>query len=956
MQRVLKQVWFRSFLLLALLLAAAQSTLATTIVRPSDDDLIVGARAIVRGKVVKIESALDTNQNRIFSYITIKVKEVLKGQITERRIVLKELGGQVGDRIDVTYGNPEFKRGESILVYLDTWADGSLRTYQMLLGKFSIVKDEVSGHEFVVRDLDAENVVVLNSHDGHAHGASTDRMEMGAYRTMVLRHLETNLERSARFDQSYYPGVPILARPTDFASVSGRSHIRPQFTLISPTNPARWYEPDTNLPVIYRVNPDGAPSANTINDFAAAAAAWSNKPGSALVMSYGGDMSSCYLGGTVGGIHVVFNNCDGRNAPSPGCASILAWGGYSGTRFQPKVVSGTTFNFAITQGFVSFNPYAACHFGDSCQVQEIATHELGHALALGHSQDSSATMAAFAHFDGRCASIRADDLAGIVFIYPGSGGGGGPLSITTSSLAGGTTGSSYSQTLAASGGTAPYGWSLVAGLGTLPAGLTLNSNGTITGTPTTAGSSSFTVRVTDSQSATAQRAFTINVVQAGAGYDAQFLSQSVPTTLSPGQAFQATVNWLNTGTQTWQGSSGLRLLSQNPLNNVFWGGNTVLLSFFTVAPGQQLNLTFQATAPTTPGTYNFQWQVARDAVSTFGQMSANVAIQVGDGGGGGGSTNDAQFLSQSVPTTMTAGQVVPVSLTMRNSGTTTWAAGTYFLRSLNPAGNSTWGLSQVGLTSSVAPGASVTFSFNATAPAVAGGYNFQWQMFQSGVGNFGGASTNVAVNVTSSGGGATNNASFVSQTVGSSMTVGQTASVTVTMRNTGTTTWAAGSYYLRSQNPVDNMTWGVNRVNLASPVTPGNNATFTFNMTAPATAGLYNFQWRMSQDGVGSFGDTGLNAGVNVTSGSVAPLAITTTSIPHGNRFVAYSAQINATGGEAPYTWSVSGGTLAPGLTLNSSTGVISGAPTTLGTYTFTVTVRDQGGRSTSRSYKFAIR
>jgi hypothetical protein len=176
------------------------------------------------------------------------------------------------------------------------------------------------------------------------------------------------------------------------------------------------------------------------------------------------------------------------------------------------------------------------------------------------------------------------------------------------------------------------------------------------------------------------------------------------------------------------------------------------------------------------------------------------------------------------------------------------------------------------------------------------------------------------------------------------------------MRNTGTTTWAAGSYYLRSQNPVDNMTWGVNRVNLASPVTPGNNATFTFNMTAPATAGLYNFQWRMSQDGVGSFGDTGLNAGVNVTSGSVAPLAITTTSIPHGNRFVAYSAQINATGGEAPYTWSVSGGTLAPGLTLNSSTGVISGAPTTLGTYTFTVTVRDQGGRSTSRSYKFAIR
>src|SRR5687767_3012106 len=106
MERVQKRVWFRSFLLLTILLAATQSTLATTIVRPSDDDLIVGARAIVRGKVLKIESALDHNQNRIFTYVTIKVKEVLKGQITERRIVLKELGGQVGDRIDVTFGNP----------------------------------------------------------------------------------------------------------------------------------------------------------------------------------------------------------------------------------------------------------------------------------------------------------------------------------------------------------------------------------------------------------------------------------------------------------------------------------------------------------------------------------------------------------------------------------------------------------------------------------------------------------------------------------------------------------------------------------------------------------------------------------------------------------------------------------------------------------------------------------
>src|SRR6185503_1549032 len=77
------------------------------------------------------------------------------------------------------------------------------------------------------------------------------------------------------------------------------------------------------------------------------------------------------------------------------------------------------------------------------------------------------------------------------------------LAVTTSSLPGGTVGTAYSQSLAASGGTPPYSWSLASG--TLPAGLSLSTAGTISGTPTAAGNSAFTVRVTDaaSQSATA---------------------------------------------------------------------------------------------------------------------------------------------------------------------------------------------------------------------------------------------------------------------------------------------------------------------------------------------------------------------------------------------------------------------------------------------------------------------
>ncbi len=76
------------------------------------------------------------------------------------------------------------------------------------------------------------------------------------------------------------------------------------------------------------------------------------------------------------------------------------------------------------------------------------------------------------------------------------------VSITTTALPGGTQGVAYSTTLAASGGTPPYTWSLASG--TLPAGLALGaSSGVISGTPTAAGTSSFTVQVAaGAQSAT----------------------------------------------------------------------------------------------------------------------------------------------------------------------------------------------------------------------------------------------------------------------------------------------------------------------------------------------------------------------------------------------------------------------------------------------------------------------
>jgi Tfp pilus assembly protein PilV len=81
------------------------------------------------------------------------------------------------------------------------------------------------------------------------------------------------------------------------------------------------------------------------------------------------------------------------------------------------------------------------------------------------------------------------------------------LSVTTTSLPGATKGVGYSQTLAATGGSTPYTWSIASG--SLPSGLTLSSSGVISGTPTKSKSSTFTVEVTDANGVTATQSLTI---------------------------------------------------------------------------------------------------------------------------------------------------------------------------------------------------------------------------------------------------------------------------------------------------------------------------------------------------------------------------------------------------------------------------------------------------------------
>ena len=149
-----------------------------------------------------------------------------------------------------------------------------------------------------------------------------------------------------------------------------------------------------------------------------------------------------------------------------------------------------------------------------------------------------------------------------------------PLTITTTGLAGVTSGITYSANLKASGGSTPYSWTLASG--SLPSGLSLSSSGSLAGTTTQVGQFSFTVQATDSSSPaqTAKQALALTVSkQTGNGkgvqqsfFNADFNGSKVwPPT--DGQNQSATLN----GVRLWD--DGIKWGQLNTANGVYnWSG------------------------------------------------------------------------------------------------------------------------------------------------------------------------------------------------------------------------------------------------------------------------------------------------------------------------------------------------------------------------------------------------
>ncbi len=529
-----------------------------------------------------------------------------------------------------------------------------------------------------------------------------------------------------------------------------------------------------------------------------------------------------------------------------------------------------------------------------------------------------------------------------------------PITLNPANLPDGAVGTPYKQTITATGGQRPYDFSIISGAA--PAGLSLASNGGISGTPTTAGTYTFTVRARDTNLCIGFRIYTIDVVSCPA-------ITFVPPGILTGRIGLA-YSW------GFHATGG-----QAPYTYAIVSGS--------LPPGLALSPGTISGTPTTAGSYTFTIR-ATDANGCTGERAYTLTVAcpvitlnpttlpAGTSGAAYSQTFTATGGVAPYSFSISSG-TPPAGLSLASNGNLTGttaasgnfnfvvratdANGCFFQRSysliINP------GCSLITINPAILPVAQVGRAYTQTFSATGGTAPYLF-----------------GVNI-------------------SALPPGLSWNVNGTLSGTPTT---AGSYSFIVRGDDSNGCFGSRSYTLVvtppcptitlsptSPLTSGRIAT-PYSQTITATGGVAPYVFSLATGSSLPAGltlsSTGLLSGTPSVGGNfsftivatdtngcigfrlynlfIDPCSLITVNpaspnLPPANISAPYSQTFSATGGVAPYTLALLGNPPPLGLTFNAATGVLSGSPTQSGTFNFSVRAIDANGCVGSRAYTLVV-
>ena len=517
----------------------------------------------------------------------------------------------------------------------------------------------------------------------------------------------------------------------------------------------------------------------------------------------------------------------------------------------------------------------------------------------------------------------------------------GPLQILTSSpLPAGTTGVPYDITLALSGGTPTYTWSVVPGSPALPDGLVLTpSTGNISGTPTTTGTRLTEFKLQDSKGESVQKILSITVNIAPTPLT--ILTNSLPSgsinqpyavalsptggttpytwglkagssplpsglTLSNNGVISGTPTVTNTATHTFTLTDATSLTVEKALQLSIRA--TPLSIMTTSLPQGTANQSYSAMLAATGGTGAYTWGLAGGSPALPTGLTLNPSTGAISGIPTGTSSTNYTFTvtDQTPPTPQTATRTLqliiggaPPDLTITTNSSL-------------PSGMVTQPYNNVTLTST---GGTGTKTWDISSGSLPIGLNLS----SSGV--ISGTPTTIG----------TSSPTFRVRDTGSPQdTATKPLSITInlpTAPNITTTSLPAGSFNVAYNQTVSvtggvgSLVWGVTSGSL--PPGLDLNASNGNISGTPTSASSFSFALRVT-DQIPQSDQQNFTIAINA---STPPSITSPSSLQAGTVNQPYpNTQLTATGGTQPYSWSVNPA-LPNGLTLNPSSGIISGTP-----------------------------